>query len=473
MTEQIASVTHRTDKRAVDYLHRVARIPSVTPALALIMIIGGCTASEPTFVFPSAPIIIIDIDTLRADHLGCYGYTRPTSPHIDALAAESAVFEWAFSQAPNTPPSQASILTGLYPTTHGMVFDEDRIPDSVPTLAETLRDFGYTTAAFVDGGYMSKKFGMGQGFALYDNNFDTGLVTIGPKAIEWVENHVGLPFLLLIHTYDTHTPYSPPEGYRNLFLNSLDPPTPGFEPTSEEMEDVRKSVWTDHPRSLPANDLEYAKALYDSEIRYVDDWVGNFVDTLNQVGLDEQAIIVLISDHGEEFGEHGSVLHEKLYTTVTHIPLMIRLPRGAHPSVIDDVVESVDLMPTLLELVGASTPDTVQGESLIPLFTGTKRHKNMAFGEWPYFGVQRFVAGPSYRLQLTKETDSVELYDYRNDRTEQQDLATRFPDEAALLRNALEQWERTVEADAARYDRESVPLDEATREQLKALGYLN
>lgn len=281
------------------------------------------------------PIIIVDIDTLRADHLGLYGYTRPTSPNLDAFAEEAIVFDWAYSQAPNTAPSQTSILTGLYPATHRMITDGDRVPDQAVTLAEALAAAGYLTAGFHDGAYMRNAFNIGQGFALYNNSRRKGLTAIGPKATHWLKEHQLETFLLLIHTYDVHAPYAPPAPFDSAFTSGLEAPSPGFSPTAEWMNEIRLSKYTDSPLELAPNDLEYAKAQYDGGILFVDNWFGSFMETIRELGLDERAIIVVISDHGEEFLEHGSVLHEKLYATVTRVPLMIRLPDGAKAGRID------------------------------------------------------------------------------------------------------------------------------------------
>jgi hypothetical protein len=339
----------------------------------------SCAPSGP----PPEPysIIIVDIDTLRADHLGVYGYSRSTSPNLDAFARQAIVFDWAFSQAPNTPPSQASILTGLYPSTHGMIGDADRLPDSVTTLAEALAEAGFQTAGFHDGAYMRNAFNMGQGFATYKNNRRRGLAAIGPRAMRWLSNHHQEPFLLLIHTYDVHAPYAPPAPFDNAFIDGLEPASPGFSPTAELLNKIRLSKFTDSPIEVAENDLEWSKALYDGGILYVDHWFGTLMETVRELALDERAIIVVISDHGDEFEEHGSLLHEKLYAPVTRVPLMIRLPGGQHAQRITDLVETIDLMPTLLALVGEAIPSAVQGRSLVPLIEGSRTSDSrIAFG---------------------------------------------------------------------------------------------
>ena len=452
---------------------RVCRWPSRLPLFAAACLTGAaCTYSDPLPRRPH-PIIIVDVDTLRADHLGCYGYQRPTSPHIDAFAREAAFFGWAFSQAPNTPPSQTSILTGLYPSTHGMVFDEDRVSQEVVTLAEALAGHGYTTAGFHDGGYMREVFGIGQGFTTYDDNHSQGLKAIGPKAESWLREHADKNFLLLIHTYDPHTPYAPPPPFDTIFMAGVPAPTPGFEPTTKQMNEVRLSKFTNHPLTLPPNDVAYAMALYDGEIRYVDEWFGGFWKVVCDLGLDRRATVVFLSDHGEEFQEHGSVMHEKLYATVTRIPFMIRLPGGRLARRVDAVVESVDLMPTLLELAGAPLPAGVQGSSLVPFLTGRPAAgPHAAFSESPFFGRSRAVAFGDHHLLLNLKTGATELYDVRNDPLEQDDIAASKPPVLEIMAGLLHSWEEEVASSTVDRSGEPAPLDEETLEQLRQLGYV-
>ena len=442
--------------------------------LALAAAVSGlsCAPADPLPRRPH-PIIIIDIDTLRADHLGCYGYQRPTSPNLDAFAQEAVRFEWAFSQAPNTPPSQTSILTGLYPSTHGMVYDEDRVPEEVVTLAEALSAQGFTTAGFHDGGYMRDVFRIGQGFALYEDSKGQGLAASGPRAIAWLREHAAEDFLLLVHTYDTHTPYAPKPPFDTMFMEGVPAPTPGFAPDTETMEKIRLSKYTDTLLTLPPNDLAYAMALYDGEIRFVDTWFGEFWRVVRELGLDRRATIVVLSDHGEEFQEHGSVLHEKLYATVTRIPLMIRLPGGRLARPVGEIVESIDLMPTLLELTATQIPSGVQGSSLLPIILGQDASGlHVAFSESPFFGRNRAVALGRHHLILTKKNSVAELYDLAADPLEQSDLAGSKPPELEVMIGLQKGWEERVAASTFQRRGEAAPLDPETLEQLRKLGYI-
>ncbi len=427
--------------------------------------------AEVTFSRP--PIIIVNVDTLRADHLGCYGYHRATSPNIDAFSERAVRFEWAFSQGPNTPPSQASILTSLYPTSHGRIRKKQKMSEGVVTLAEVLRDDGYETAAFVDGGLMASGFGLEQGFELYDDEAG-GIEAIDPKARRWLRRRLAAqdpsaPFLLLLHTYDVHSPYEiSPRRFRSMFLDGLELPPRSFR---KKMSGTMFKVWKSPKLQLSPQELAYAKAKYDGGIRHVDDWFGSLMRFLDEHRILEQSIIVLISDHGDEFQEHGSLFHDRLYATVTRIPLIIRLPDGRSSGVLDDVVESIDLMPTLLELVGAPVPSPIHGRSLVPMIEGREQRPGRAISESPLWGRRIAVATPEYRLIRSLKGD-VELYAYRDDPLEQNNLADRLTGVVDELIAASQRWEKMVAAH--RFDTEDVQeFDPDAIEQLKALGYLD
>jgi arylsulfatase A-like enzyme len=434
---------------------------------------GGGGGEKKAAELPAGPhpIILLDVGTLRADHLGAYGYVRPTSPNIDILAAESAQFLWAFSQAPMTAPSQASILTGIYPSSHRMIEEGSRLSDEAVTLAEVLAEKGYTTAAFVDGGYLSPGFGLEQGFSLYDNSQGGGLRVVGPKAIDWLRQNKDSNFLLLIHTYDVHTPYDPPEPHRSLFLRGLAAPAPGFEPSAERMEAVRASFHTEKPAPLAEADLEYAEALYDGEIHAVDAWIEDFMKVVRETGLDKRATIAFFSDHGEEFQEHGSVLHEKLHTTVTRVPLLVRFPSAAFAGKIEANVEMVDLMPTLLELAGVPLPPHVQGESLVPLVRGEGQPPYIAFSESPLLGGQRAVALGGSHLILSKDLGTARLFDLAVDPLEMKDIAAAEPDRSEVMLRHIKSWEEKVELFTFSGG-QAANVGEETLDQLKSLGYV-
>ncbi|MBZ0111557.1 MAG: sulfatase [Thermoanaerobaculia bacterium] len=419
------------------------------------------------------PIIIFDIDTLRAGHLGSYGYSRDTSPNIDRFARESVQFDWSFGQAPNTPPSQASIFTSLYPTVHGRIRDEEILPDRVVTLAESLSAAGYSTAGIVDGGLMAGEFGLAQGFDTYDDQ-GGGVAKIGPKARAWLQEHASEQFFLLIHSYDVHSPYErTPEPFRSRFLEGIDRPSVDFmEHMTQRMEERRLSRYGENPHRLTEIELEYAKALYDGGITHIDSWFGDFIDFLRVEGIYDRALLVFLSDHGEEFEEHDSVFHERLYSTVTRVPLMIRFPGGQPVGRISEAVEMIDLMPTILAQLGLPAPREAEGQNLLPLIQGTGAYRDLAISESPFFGRRIAVTTASHRLFYTVAGEGRELYDYRNDPFELVDLAAAEPEIAEHLVRTAERWEELV---SARSQQSEVVTDmkQETIEQLRTLGYLD
>lgn len=424
---------------------------------------------------PPPSFILIDVDTLRADRLSSYGGPRPTSPNIDAVAAEGTRFEWAFAQAPTTPPSQTSILTSLYPSSHGVEDRHDRVPREVETLAEVLKAEGYATAAFVDGGYMHHGFGLDQGFDLYQDE-PGGLERIGPRALAWMRRHADRPFLLLVHTYDVHSPYLPPEPYRSLFADELpERPTPGFEPDQETLSTLRRRSWRESGPLLPARDLAYTVALYDAGIRYVDDWVGELRREMAELGLDRTAVLAIFSDHGEEFFEHGSVLHDKLYATTARVPLVIRRAGGGTGHVVEGPVEMIDLMPTLLDLAAVPVPAAAQGRSLAPWLDAGEPPFRPAFSESRMWKGQRAVTGETHRAVhwirgVRGEGARSELYAYREDPLEQRDLSRSERDQLDDLHVDLRGWKRRVEAAPPPSD-EGTSVPDEVLARLRALGY--
>nr|XP_061812126.1 N-acetylglucosamine-6-O-sulfatase-like [Nerophis lumbriciformis] len=463
------------DRRAVQGLLVRGHLRSALALLAIAVLTTCAQPQQQEQPRPqpnNVPVIVIDIDTLRADHLGCYGYERPTSPKIDAFAEESALFSWAFSQAPNTPPSQASILTGLYPTSHGRIQDADILPAAVVTLAEVFKEAGYATAGIVDGGLVAAEFGLDQGFDLYDDEAG-GLAKIDGKARDWLRQHKEQPFLLLVHTYDVHSPYDDsPEPFRSAFLDRVEVPSENFvRHMTWEMSKRNKSRWEDEPYQLSQVEVEYAKALYDGGILHVDDWFGQFVDFLRQEGIYDRALIVFVSDHGDEFEEHDALFHDRLYTPVTRIPLMIRFPGGRWAQRIDAAVESVDLMPTLIRAAGLEQPSGLNGQDLSPLIESRGNYRELAVSESPYFGRRIALTTNEYRLHYTARDGSGELYRYRQDPLELEDVAAQNTDLVERLSDAARGWSEMVEAHS--HETTAAEIDDSTLEQLRALGYID
>ena len=286
--------------------------------------------------------MLISIDTCRADRLSCYGYKRPTTPNIDALARDGAMFKMALTPVPLTTPSHSSMFTGTYPPTHGVhLNDYDHLADSNVTLAKILREAGYQTAAFVGAFPLDSRFGLNQGFETYDGRFSQGSEKVSfsrrageevnRPALAWLEGHAKKPFFLFLHYFDAHHPYKPHPPYT--------------------------SAYADDP--------------YAGEIAYVDNCIGRVLDRLRALGVYDNTLVIITGDHGEGLGEHGEHTHSYfIYQSTLHVPLVIRAPGCGKGLRVDENVSLVDIVPTVLDLLGLKIPARVQGVSLRPALEG-------------------------------------------------------------------------------------------------------
>ena len=339
--------------------------------LALLAVLAGAAAG----VLAGAPdpppppegrkpnIILISIDSLRADHLHSYGYERETSPHIDALAREGVLFRYAVAPTSWTLPSHVTMLTSLPPNYHKVTADLTRLGPQAVTLAEVLRDAGYTTAAFVSGAYLRAEYGLRQGFSHFDDYSALPLAWNAHRQItspdlirlvtrwieEWDRGGRERPFFVFLHLWDVHYDYNPPSPYDRMF----DPDYTGSI-TSENFEGNRAI----NPKMDP-RDLEHIVALYDGEIRYTDEHLGRLFEFLRRRGVFDQTLVTVTSDHGDEFFEHGKKGHRRsLYDEVLLVPLIMRFP-GRIPAgtVVTEQVRLIDLAPTLLALAEVEPPE--------------------------------------------------------------------------------------------------------------------
>ncbi len=412
-------------------------------------------------------VVIIGVDTLRADHLGCYGYHRKTSPNIDQLAADGVLFENCIAPSPWTLPSFATVFTSLYPSQHGARGSHKALGTGFPTLAEILKSQGYLTGAIVNAPYLKRSFKVDRGFDTYDMPPRRGRNASGTTshALAWIDSLPDKPFLLFVHYFDPHLPYAPPAPYDTLF----DPGYHGkigsrFQPKAlprVRLQDIRKLLtYTDQ-------DWRHIEALYDGEVAFTDRAIGDLLSGLKERGLLDNTLIVFLSDHGEEFLEHGGFEHgHSLYGELLHVPLIFvlkgRIPRGLR---LRQQVRLLDILPTILELSGVDCDAHTEGVSLVPLIEGKNRKArgetllppHLAFSESILYGPEKksITAWP-WKVIYDTKTHEWMHFDLENDPDEQEPLEKPSPIITALERtlkktmvNIADTWFVEIQGDSA------------------------
>jgi len=391
-------------------------------------------------------ILLISIDTCRADHLSCYGYPRRTTPNIDQLAQEGILFTNVYTLAPFTLPAHSSMLTGTVPPYHGIRDNgSNKLGQSNVTLAEILKGKGFYTGAIVSTFILDSKFGLHQGFDYYNDRFEKPGNTLDINertgeeanrlAFEWLDRHKRERFFLFLHYYEPHYNYTPPEPFASSFQDNL----------------------------------------YAGEIAYTDYCIGQVIEKLKEMGLYESTLIIVTSDHGEMRGEHGERSHGYfIYQSVLKVPLIFKLPGNQKGKKIDDSVSIIDIVPTLYAVLGIKGPDHVQGQDL----SGYFEEKHSSIQDRPLYcesmtptryganSLMGVIADGWKYIQTTRP----ELYDLVEDPGETNNLAKQQPYRARILNGHLRQiLEESVRKDSSDSKAE---LDEEDRKRLESLGYL-
>lgn len=401
-------------------------------------------------------VILIVVDTLRADHLGCYGYHRNTSPNIDAFASQGALFERHIATAIPTHPAFTTINTGQYSITHSIVAHgaPGEVPRKSPWLPRLMQGAGYTTCA-VDN-LADWKNGFGRGYEFYIDptqrktlhiNMDNR--EINRRAIPWLEQHAREKFYMFIHYWDPHTPYLPPRAYRNLFYKG-DPCDPDNHSLDAMMAHPLGQAWRETWfNKLGGNitDAAYIEALYDSEIRYCDEGIGHLLRTLEKLGIADDTLVVLTGDHGELMFRHGIFFdHHGLYDGNLRVPFIVRGP-GVKPGRIPQMTAHVDVAPTILELAGAAIPGAMEGTSLAPITKGGNgaAPRDFVISQECTWQMKWCVRTDHYKFILAREDDFYhtpmrELYDLVADPNELRNIAKEEPDTVRTLEVHLESW---------------------------------
>jgi arylsulfatase A-like enzyme len=429
-------------------------------------------------------VVLISIDTLRQDHVSAYGYSRRTTPSLQAFSREAVVFEEAFAANTNTAPAHASMLTALYPFTHGIVRNHHRLKAGVTTMGEVLQEAGYETAGFVSGYTLQRAHtGLDRGFHHYDDEVsprgDRPATMTYDAATRWLRGEARgqEPLFLFFHLFDPHFPYTPPTGYARLFTEHAER-GPG------RLHRLRAQG------GGPPSDVKDYIGFYDGEIAFADAHVGRLMVDLWDSGLWDDALVVVVSDHGETLDDrslpfrHGS----RVYEEQIRVPLMIRFPGGRYGGArIRAPVHHVDIMPTILDYLELSLPDAAQGQSLMPLIRGdaapdparpiftTARPEPAHVPEvdQPLVKTGLITAIRVWPLKLiaypTEEGHVHQLFDLAQDPGEHENLAAERPDAVRALAARLRSWRAAVGGDR------EIPepsLSPEAEDMLRSLGYV-
>ncbi len=400
------------------------------------------------YFLPAAPlnVLLITLDTTRADRFGCYGYQSALTPTLDRLAREGILFEKASTPAPLTLPAHASLLTGTYPPEHGLHYNgQNSLGREIPLLPEILNQRGYQTGAFIGAMVLRAKFGIARGFQVYDDNIqgaepDSGHhdrmrpgETVVDSALSWLQRQKSKPFFCWVHLYDPHHPYQPHEDrFGTKFL----------------------------------------KRPYDGEIAYVDQQIERLINDLKSRGLAERTMVIVVGDHGESLGEHGESTHAyMLYEATMHVPLVMKAPHLISPDTrVKGRVSLVDVYPTILDSLQIPLPRPTLGRSLRPAFRGQNLSPGAVYGESDQpFGEFHFASLKSLTTERWKyvRTPKKELYDLTADPAELHNLAAEHPDEVQELDGQLTELEQKMSQGEA----PTTHLTAREKRALESLGY--
>jgi arylsulfatase A-like enzyme len=441
-------------------------------------LLAACLLASPAAAERPRGIVLIVVDALAAGHLGAYGYARPTSPRIDALAKEGALFEDAVSASHWTLPALSSLMTGLLPSAHGALLPPqgdgwpqlleagrlrpgpgERLEPSRPALASLL-GAGYRSLGVVSGGFCRSAFGFGQGFSEYRDTGDRA-AELERHWSPWLGKNRNAPFFLYIHLGDVHEPYRAPEPWRSRWTaRGYKGPVDG---SRESLQALAIALAEGH---ASREDLEQARALYDAGVAYDDHQIGRVIDRLKALGRYQDTAVIVTADHGEAFGEHGRLRHaNSFHEEVLRVPLVMRLPAEAAGLRLSGVARSIDVLPTLLDWLGMPLP-RMSGRSLLPRLRGAPAQPLEALAEADDGFALRGLDG----WKLIRHRGHDALYDLNGDPAERKDLSAERPEKAAALLARAE----ALRAEAAALGRSLGPAPAprpALRDELKAAGY--
>ena len=423
--------------------------PCLRLGLRLGLLLGFCLCIACGEGKPRLNLVLIGVDTLRRDHLGCYGYKRNTSPNIDEFAAEGVLFENVVAPSPWTLPSFATVFTSLHPTQHGAEGSRSALSEDIPTLATLLRANGYATGAIVNAPYLKGHHGVDRGFDFYYMTPPEGRAADGTTtdALAWIDENCDRPFFMFAHYFDPHIPYEPPAPFDSIF----DPEYTGRikSPYNPKGLPRFRDRGFEQMESLSDADWNHIRSLYDGEIAFTDEAVGDLLRGLEERGLKDNTLIVFLSDHGEEFFEHHGFEHgHSLYDELVKVPMVFALP-GVLPagSTIARQVRLLDVQPTVLEMLGITPWTEPEGVSVLPLMTGSGGPApagasllptEIALSEAILYGDDRkSLSAYPWKLIYNIKKDEIALFNLAEDPGELTDLSGESIESLSLLEQTL------------------------------------
>lgn len=443
-------------------------------------------------------VILISIDTLRQDHLGCYGYFRNTSPNIDQFAKDkqSVIFENVISQSNWTLPAHMSMFTSQYASTH-QIYRNILLKKEIETLPRILKKHGFMTCAFTTHMRVSHIYGFERGFDFFwfeEHDYANQKARVNdvlPAAANFLEKHQNYPFFLFIHLFDTHYPYDPPVPFDTTFEEKYEGNFSGYD--THLFAKAADNIFGEAKNEISEKDLHHIISLYDGEIRNVDFHLAIFFNRLKKLGLFDNTLIIITSDHGEEFREHGGMHHNTLYNEVIKIPLIIKMPKQIRISnnrINEELIQgNVDTAPTILEILDIETPEEFQGNSLLPLITGIKTKGTQPIqiserlSDWDLRTYQIAVLDRKYKYIYTtffnirnlenfkKNNEIFELYDLITDRKETNNLSKTMQEKIKFYNELVDGF---IKNNLSINNKElsQLDLDKEQIEKLKSLGYI-
>ncbi len=429
----------------------------------------------------NTPVILISLDTLRADKLNYYGFSKyQTSPILDQFGEDSITFMNCFVQEPWTLTSHMSIFTGLYPKSHG-VGQDTPLKDGYPTLASILKKRGYKTVGFVDGGYLDKQWGFDRGFDQYISYDNRHFKSSLPDILKWIKKEAPHDcFFLFIHTYDVHSDgkapiYKSPSPFQGMFSKDINAEIQRFK-TAKQFKEERGY------QQAIGKDFEYIHATYSEGVRHVDFELKKIFDALKQKRLFDKSIIIITSDHGEGLYDHGRWAHSDLYDHTIRVPLFIKLPHGKLANTKrDSLAQSIDLTPTILDLLGfREDAKGMEGKSLVPVILDNREINSYIFSQLVKKHFHQYtVRTSSHKLIINigksrkkRKKRNILFYNIKEDPGEEFDISYKKSEKYKELINLLNTKIAGWKSGRKKKKTKKIKADPRINKQLRALGYL-